>query len=117
MQQHHRLSQEAGQQLTGMGPALAESSTGQLAVQQDDITTSSSRRLEQAMGAAGSTILGAPAQLELQEPTFPQPMYHADITPRYLFDPAVAPRVRSLLPEARIVVILRGEHCSLAVRG
>lgn len=116
MQQQHRLTEEAGQQLTSMDPALAESSGGRLSVQQDDITTTSSRRLVQAMGAASSAILGAPAQLELQDPTFPQPMYHADITPRYLFDPAVAPRVRSLLPEARIVVILRGEHCS-AVRG
>lgn len=74
-----------------------------------DVTSSSSRRLVQAMGAASNTILGAPAQLDLPDLTFPQPMYHADITPRYMFDPAVPARVRSLLPEARIIVILRGE--------
>jgi hypothetical protein len=40
-------------------------------------------------------------------------MYNADITPRYLLDPAVPLRVGSLLPEARIVVILRGEQAQL----
>jgi hypothetical protein len=62
------------------------------------------------MGAAGIPIKGAPAQLILQGPKFPQPMYHADITPRYMLDPAVPPRVRSLLPEARVIVMLRGQH-------
>lgn len=69
----------------------------------------SSQSLLQDMGAVASPIRGAPAQLTLPAAQVPQPMYHADITPRYLFDPAVPPRVRSLLPEARIVAILRGE--------
>jgi hypothetical protein len=62
-----------------------------------------------AATAASNNILGATALLNLPQLKVPQPMYHADITPRYLFDPAVPPRVRSLLPEARIIVIFRGE--------
>lgn len=70
----------------------------------------SSQSLLQEMGAVASPIRGAPAQLMVPAARVPQPMYHADITPRYLFDPAVPPRVRSLLPEVRIVVILRGKQ-------
>jgi hypothetical protein len=44
----------------------------------------------------------------LQQP-LGQPLFHVDITPRYILDPAVPPRVRALLPEARIIVMLRGE--------
>lgn len=114
------LQQDEGQQDTGgsdsdAGPAVALGSA-RLLLQQDEVTPepSSSQVLIQAAQAAPVAILGAPAQLQMEADTLQhnharhQPMYHADITPRYMFDPAVPLRVRSLLPEARIVVILRG---------
>lgn len=91
----------------GAGPDVA---TAQL-LQQEGPAGPGSR-----MQAAGVAIRGAPAQLTLPQPSTLQPFYHADITPRYMFDPAVPPRVRSFLPEARIIVMLRGQHQSQAGR-
>lgn len=99
------------------GPAAALGSA-RLLMQQDTLTGDprTSHVLIQSAQAAPAAILGAPAQLLMEADTLQhnparrQPMYHADITPRYMFDPAVPLRVRSLLPEARIVVILRGER-------
>lgn len=68
-----------------------------------------SSQVSQSSSGEMSTIIGAPSQLRLPRPPRRQPMVHTDITPRYMFDPAVPLRVRSLLPEARITVILRGE--------